>query len=515
MDFYRRIRAVQRNILEYLEHTVGAMPEAVALSEDKGSITFSQLHDLSRRLGSAIARRTGCVNRPVAVFTERKIAPVTGFLGALQSGNFYVPVDCKMPRSRMDSLMRQLQPAAMVLSRAHTALAEPYADLCPMLFFEDAGEEEIDDTLLQRCRSKVLDVDPAYILFTSGSTGAPKGIVVSHRAAIDFTDWYADTFAFTGNDILGNQSPFFFDLSMRDLYTMLKSGTRIHLIPQKCFSFPKLLQQELTEQAITGLNWAASAFHLVANSGILEKGMPQSIHTVIIGGEALQAKQLNIWRRALPNTRFINVYGPTETTVDCCYYFIDREFADGETIPIGKACENMEAFLLSEQGCEVPRGESGELCIRGSGLAQGYYGDWDKTTAAFTQDPRNKFYPDRIYHTGDIAVEDEDGNFRFLARKDNQIKHGGYRIELGEIETGINGLAGVQAAICFFEAEKDKIHCVYQGTLTGGEIAAAVRALLPKYMLPNIYHQISQMPYTPSGKIDRNALKKEYLHDAD
>jgi len=505
---------LQKNILEYLEHTAAVLPDAAALSEDKGGrITFAQLHDHSRRIGSAIARRVNCVNRPVVVFTERKIAPVAGFLGALQSGNFYVPVDCKMPRNRMDSLMDQLQPAAMVLSRAHAALANPYSEHSPVIFWEDALEEAADEALLRYRRSKVLDVDPAYILFTSGSTGVPKGIVVSHRAAIDFTDWYADTFGFTSNDILGNQSPFFFDLSMRDLYTMLKSGTHVHLIPQKCFSFPKLLQQELSEQAITGLNWAASAFHLVANSGILEKGMPQSIHTVIIGGEALQAKQLNIWRRALPDTRFINVYGPTETTVDCCYYFIDREFADGETIPIGKACENMEAFLLDEQGSVVPQGQSGELCIRGSGLAQGYYGDWGKTNAAFTQDPRNKWYPDRIYRTGDIAVEDEDGNFRFLARKDNQIKHGGYRIELGEIETAINALAAVQAAVCFFDGEKDKIHCAYQGRLTGTELAAVVRPLLPKYMLPNIYHQLEQIPYTPNGKIDRNALKEAYLRE--
>jgi len=506
---------MQKNLLEYLEYTAARVPEHVALSDHKTSVTFSQLLHNSRSLGAELVRCTKAVNRPVAVLSERNVQSVVGFLGVLQSGNYYVPVDVKMPAARMDSLMQQLKPAAVVCTGARRALADGMAGECPIIELEQVLQSPCDDALLLAQRRRVLDVDPAYILFTSGSTGAPKGIVVSHRSAIDFTDWFCGTFGFSEEDILGNQSPFFFDLSMRDLYTMLSTGCHVHLIPQKCFSFPKLLMQELEEQKITALNWAASAFHLVANSGALGLDVPQRIHTIIIGGEALQAKQLNLWRSVLPQCRFINVYGPTEATVDCCYYFIDRAFADHETIPIGKACENMEVFLLDEQGAPVPQGQPGELCVRGSGLAQGYFGDWEKTNRAFTQDPRNSFYHDRIYHTGDLAIEDEDGNFVFLSRKDNQIKHGGYRIELGEIETALNSLEGIASAICLFDRENDKIHCVCQTGLTDAEIISGLRNLVPKYMTPNVFHMVPAMPYTANGKIDRNKLKEEYIHAAD
>lgn len=231
---------------------------------------------------------------------------------------------------------------------------------------------------------------------------------------------------------------------------------------------------------------------------------------VILGGEVLQAKQLNRWRRALPQVQYVNLYGPTEVTVDCTYYFIDREFDDTETIPIGKACGNMDVFLLDADKNPVPQGTPGELCVRGSGLALGYYGDWERTAGAFLQNPKNPWYLDRIYRTGDLAVEDAAGNFCFIGRKDHQIKHGGYRIELGEIEAALNGLPKLDAAVCLYDRERDKIICIYQGACSGEEIARTLREMLPKYMLPNLYHQIRQMPYNRNGKIDRAQLKREY-----
>lgn len=504
---------MQKNLLEYLEITAAVMPQSPALTDEKGTITFGRLQALSRSLGSAIARCVGMHNRPVAVMTDRRAISVVGFFAVLYSGNYYVPVDTKMPQGRMESLMEQLQPAAIVHAREDEKIIECYSGQYGLVCMEDHMELPEDPELLASLRRRVLDVDPAYIIFTSGSTGKPKGIVVSHRSVIDFTDWYVETCDITGGDVLGNQAPFYFDLSVKDLYSTMKTGASMHILPRKFFMFPILLVRYLQEHEVTTLSWATSAFHLVANSGVLEKVVPESLRTVIVGGEALQAKQLNQWRKALPDVRYINLYGPTEVTVDCCYYIIDREFDDTEAIPIGKACENMEVFLLDENGNQVPQGQPGEICARGTGLAQGYFGDWEKTAAAFTQDPRNPWYPDRIYHTGDMAMEDPEGNFVFLARKDNQIKHGGYRIELGEIETALNSLSAVQTAICFFDPRKDKIHCVYQGKLSDGELVNSIRHLIPKYMLPNVYHQVEQMPYNANGKIDRVALKKEFLDE--
>lgn len=506
---------MQKNLLEYLEQTALVRPDAPAVTDDKGSISFGGLLELSRRVGTVIARQALTQNRPVMVVTGRNLQSVAGFMSVLCSGNYYVPVDRKMPAARMESIFEQLHPAAVVFTEADRTVAERFLGRTSLVCLEEAAGEEADAGLLASLRRRVLDVDPAYIIFTSGSTGAPKGIVVSHRSVIDFTDWYVQTCSITGDDVLGNQAPFFFDLSVKDLYSTMKTGASMHILPQKFFAFPILLMRYLVDHRVTTLSWATSAFHLIANSGVLEKCVPESVRRVILGGEALQAKQLNIWRRALPQTQFINLYGPTEVTVDCCYYIIDRDFADTDSIPIGKACENMEVFLLDEAGNPVAPGQPGELCARGSGLAQGYFGDWEKTSKVFTQDPRNPWYTDRIYHTGDMAVQDPEGNFLFLARKDNQIKHGGYRIELGEIETVLNGQPLIQAAICFFDPEKDKIHCVYQGDMDTNTLAQALWALLPKYMIPNVYHQVRRMPYNPNGKIDRVALKKEFLHDED
>ena len=523
---------MQKNLLEYLEQTAGQRPDHPALVDETQTLTFGQLLEQSRRMGTALLRGmaglengacgSGCpmanrppANRPVAVMTDRRASSIAGFLAALQSGNYYVPVDVKMPLARMKELLGRLQPAGLLYCAEDTKVVEALDDLCPMIAMEEAMTEEADDDWLARQRRRVLDVDPAYVIFTSGSTGTPKGIVVSHKSVIDFADWYVATCGITGEDVLGNQAPFYFDLSGKDLYSMLKTGATMHILPKKFFMFPILLMKYLKEHEITVLSWATAAFHLVANSGVLEKVVADSMRVVILGGEALQAKQLNRWRRALPQVQYINLYGPTEVTIDCCYYIIDREFEDTETIPIGVACENMEVFLLDEDGKEVPQGEPGEICARGSGLAQGYYGDWEKSDAVFTQDPRNPWYSDRIYHTGDVAVQNEEGLFVFLGRKDNQIKHGGYRIELGEIETALNSLDDIEAAFCFFDPKEDKIHCVYQGTLDNGQIVKAIQTMVPRYMLPNIFHQVERMPYNANGKIDRAGLKRNYLNGTD
>lgn len=501
---------MQKNVLAYLEATAARFPEQTALADENSALTFGALSGRGRSLGTALARITGVHNRPVAVLAQRSSATVLAFMGVLYSGNYYVPVDPKMPRQRMERLLQRLRPAALLYTEEDRRLAEDLASFCPVVSVSEGSNTVADDALLSALRQRVLDVDPVYTIFTSGSTGEPKGIVVSHRSVIDFTDWYVETMGIGAGDVLGNQAPFFFDLSVKDLYSSLKSGAAIYILPKKCFLFPTLLVQALDDHQVTTLSWAASAFHLVANSGVLQKHIPKTLKRVILGGEALQARQLNIWRRALPQVQYVNVYGPTEVTVDCTCYFIDREFADHEVIPIGKACANMEVLLLDADGHPVPAGQPGEICVRGTGLASGYYGDPDKTAAAFVQNPLNPCFRDLLYRTGDIAFEGADGNLRFLSRKDNQIKHAGYRIELGEVEAALNSLPFLEAAICLFDEEKDKIVCVYQGASTGAEIAVALRALIPKYMLPNIYVPVPQMPYTANGKIDRVKLRRDY-----
>ena len=249
----------------------------------------------------------------------------------------------------------------------------------------------------------------------------------------------------------------------------------------------------------------------MANSGALSRVTPKSLRTVILGGEALQAKQLNVWRRALPEVEYVNLYGPTEVTVDCTYYRIDRQFEDSDMIPIGTACENKQVLLLDEDLRPVSPGQPGEICVRGIGLSLGYYGEDEKTRQAFVQNPMNPAYRDLIYRTGDIGAEGKDGMIYFRSRKDGQIKHMGYRIEFGEIEAALNSLPEVDEAVCLFDEDRDKIIACYSGSIESAEILKSLESLVPKYMFPNIFYKLKALPRSANGKVDRPELKKRYL----
>lgn len=504
---------IQKNVLEYLEQTAARFGEKTAFADEKESLTFGQLLDRSRRLGTYLARRVPKNRTPIAVLADRCVASPVAFLAALQCGCCYVPLDPQMPRQRLESILEQLEPPVVLYDDAQAKLADSLQGRYPLEPIAAHVEEEPDDALLAERRAAVLDTDPVYIIFTSGSTGVPKGIVCHHRGVIDLAEWLARAGEFTAEDVLGNQAPFYFDGSVKDLYMTLKCGATCEIIPKKLFMFPKLLVEYLNEKGVTALQWATSAFHLVAASGVLKDYAISGLRKVLVGGEAMRAPDLRAWRQAMPDTAYINLYGPTETTVDAAWYRVDREFSDEEPIPIGRACANKELFLLDEQLRPVAPGQPGELCIRGSGLAHGYYGDPEKTAAAFIPDPRTSHYPERIYRTGDMAVK-RDGLFYFLSRRDGQIKHMGYRIELGEIEVALHGIDGVEAAVCLFDEDRDRIVCVYAGTPDTKGLAKAMRQAVPKYMLPNIYVQLDRLPYNGNGKVDRVLLKEKYLHGA-
>ena len=504
---------MQINVLEYLQNSAARFPDKLAFADECEELTFAKLDLYARALGTSIARIAPS-NRPVAVLVERTAATIAAFMGVLYSGNFYVPIESQMPAARIRDILKELKPAALICSKDQKELASEL-DFCPVLYAEQGFSETPDDNLLRSRVDKILDVDPAYIMYTSGSTGAPKGIVISHRSVIDFVDWMADTLGYSENDIMASQVPFFFDPSVKDIYLTMKCGATTHIIPKKLFMFPLPLLKFIDEKRATALNWSTAAFHMVANSGALEKSPPRTVGKVVIGGETMYAKQLNVWRRALPDAVYVNAYGPAEVTVDCTYYVIDRAFEDHEAIPIGIKCRNKEVLLLDENLNHIPVGEVGEIYVRGGGLALGYYGDYEKTDAAFIQNPHCPWYRDTLYRTGDIGVMGDDGLITFLTRRDGQIKHSGYRIELGEIETALSALSQIREFACFFDKARDKIICAYSGEIDNGGIIESVRDRLPKYMYPNVFLKMDNLPRTPNGKIDRVKLKEDYFNETD
>ena len=501
-----------RNVLEYLEASAARFPDKAAFADEHGAITFRALLAAARRLGSCLAARAEA-KQPIPVLAGRTIETPIAFAAVLAAGCCYVPLDPQMPRLRLEAILRQLESPLLLCGAGERKTAGELAGLCAPVFVGERLEEPEDPALLERRRAAGLDVDPVYIIFTSGSTGVPKGIVCHHRGVMDLADWLAGAGGFTAADVLGNQAPFYFDGSVKDFYMALKTGATCEILPKKLFSFPKLLVGYLNERKVTALQWATSAFHLVAASGILERERPEKVRIVLAGGEAMLAGDLNRWRAALPEAVYINLYGPTETTVDAAWYRVDRDYADHEAIPIGRPCANKEILLLDEKLRPVPPGVPGEICIRGSGLAHGYFKDPEKTAAAFIQNPLTPDYPDRIYRTGDIARWNAEGLLVFQSRQDGQIKHMGYRIELGEIERALASCPALEEAVCLFDSGRDAIVCCYAGSATAAEIIGHIRALVPKYMQPNVFRQLEALPHNANGKIDRVRLKEMYVHE--
>lgn len=504
---------MQNNILEYLDTSSVLWPDKTALADDKRAITFAEWKQKAEIIGTVLIKELGAEKRrPILVFVDRNINGLIGFMGVVESGNFYVPIDCHMPEERIRLISDVLNPIAAIASTRKDIVALNNTGFSGKEFMlEDIVRGEADSVILRSVREEIIDTDPLYAIFTSGSTGVPKGVVVCHRGVIDLAEWLVGTFGFTSDDSLGNQTPFYFDGSVKDIYICLKTGATLNVIGKKYFSFPKLLIAYLNDRHITSILWATSAIVLVGNTNILEENPPKFINKVFFAGEAMPAKQLKVWMKHFPDAMYVNLYGPTEITVDCTYYIVDREFEDDEYIPIGKACRNKQVLVFNEENKLVAGNEAGELCVRGSGVALGYYNNGEKTSEVFVQNPLHSFYRDIIYRTGDIVRYGEDGNIEFVSRKDFQIKHMGNRIELGEIESAVNSLENVTNAACIYDHDDKKIVLFYT-TADGGEvdIVNGIKTKLPKYMFPNLVYWVTDMPYNMNGKIDRIELKKQY-----
>lgn len=501
------------NVLEYLENIAAQYPDKIALADDKNQVSFREWENYARAIGSDISRKTeNAMRKPVLVFVDRRIEGLIAFMGVVESGNFYVPIDCKMPAERIRLITEVLNPIAAIYTTDKDLVAlESIHFEGTSLRYDDVKNSVIDNNRLDKIRKGMIDLDPLYAIFTSGSTGVPKGVIITHRGCIDLAEWLVNTFGFSSTDNLGNQTPFYFDGSVKDIYICLKTGATLNVIGKKYFSFPKLLINFLNERKITSILWATSAIVLIGNSNILAENSPLYLNKVFFAGEAMPAKQLKVWQKQFPSAMYVNLYGPTEITVDCTYYIVDREFDDNEYIPIGKECRNMQVLVFNDENKLVKPGETGELCVRGSGLALGYYGNWQKTNEVFVQNPLQDYYHDMIYRTGDLVKYNNEGILEFVSRKDFQVKHNGNRIELGEIEAAVNALTGITNAACVFDKERDLIILYYTSAEnTDVDIINSVKERIPKYMFPNKLFRLYTMPYSLNGKIDRIELKRLY-----
>ena len=490
------------NLLEYLVLNAQKHPDKKAFAFRDKSYSFSGALELARRLAGRIpAALSGA---PVAVLVDRSSDAAILFLAVLCSGNYYIPIDPDMPREKIQAILDDASPRVILGDKKHRELLSGLLTEAGFFTLDDAAAEP-------RPLPTTGGSAPAYMVYTSGSTGKPKGVLKSHGAVISFIEAYCDTFDFGAEDIIGNQTPFFFDASAKDIYLALKTGASLEIIPTELFSMPPMLIEYLNEKKISFISWVPSALAIVSQLRTFSYVLPETLKRVFFVGEVMPMKHLNVWRRALPEVEFVNLYGQSEIAGICCYYPVEGEYGDSAVLPMGRALKNCRIYLEDKDGVIHEPGRIGEMYICSEALATEYFNDPEKTAACFTCRSFDSLPPARCFKTGDLAQYDEKGNLVFAARTDYQIKHMGHRIELGEIEAVAGSLPEIERCCCLYDSVKSKLVLFCQLSQDADIKAAGIRSLLrPKlsaYMLPGAVKIMDRLPLNANGKIDRQTLK--------
>ena len=491
-----------KSVLEYLEN----VKTNNLIIDKNGSINYQELKEMSKRIGSGLAKFVKN-NDPVPIYMEKGINALEVFMGALYAGGFYSLLNVGLPKMRLLQIVNVLEVDYIITDNEHLEDAKIYFADKKIILYEDLIKEKINEELLEDVRSKKIDLDPVYANFTSGSTGVPKGVIVGNRSIIDFVDNFVDNFGIDETDVIANQAPFDFDVSVKDIYPALKTGATLVIVPKELFTQPASLIDFLVDHKVTTMTWAVSALCLISTFHGLDYKVPSTVKRVMFSGEVMPMKHLKSWMDHLPKAMFVNLYGPTEITCNCTYHIIDRN-REYEKIPVGKPFNNECVFLLNDNNELVTKDNvSGEICVRGTALALGYYKNKEQTEKAFVRNPLNDKYIEYIYRTGDLGYY-INGELYFGGRKDFQIKYMGHRIELEEIDKAIGSYDEVERVCSIFKEEKSKLYAFYIGNIETKELHEKLSKDLPVFMIPSKFIKIDEMPLSKNGKIDRKKLEE-------
>ncbi len=504
-----------KNLVEYIENSAQIFPDKTAIRYEDEGLSYGELREKARKIASGIVKLdSGETISPVAVFLPRGIEPVVCYLGVLYSGHPYVPMNYSLPDNRLKSTFETLKPVCVITDEENSerirALCNCEVVTPDELLQSEACDGEIDRRLKESC-----DCDPAYIMFTSGSTGSPKGVTISHRGVIDYVDSMLCEFDISEKTVIGMQSPLYFDISVFDMYVSFCKGCELVIIPDKIFMFPKMIPEYVNDKGINLIYWVPTVFDSLVKDGILDETPFKYVDTVIFAGEAMHNSTLNVLRRTHPKCSFTNLYGPTETSVISMIYKVDRAFRDDEPLPIGTPCKNSRAFIVDENGKEITAdGKRGEIVLGGIGVGLGYWNNKEISDKAFVQSPLNDKFFERVYRTGDIGYY-KDGLMMFAGRADSQIKHRGNRIELADIECAASSVEGIHAVCALYDNEKQEIVIFAESEISWNlrKFNLELKKLLPPYMMPSRLYLLEEMPHTPNGKIDRVTLKKKLTEE--
>jgi amino acid adenylation domain-containing protein len=511
-----------------LSHPLNQFPEKTAVWASGRSLTYGKLEEQSNQLARLLRARGIRKGDRIGIYFPKAVESVVSMLGILKAGAVYVPLDPQAPVKRTSYIIANCGMRALVTTS--TKLHALDLGLIPSVEFslfvdQASGSNGTGDKLswgeLSALSSAPLETisvesDLAYILYTSGSTGDPKGVMISHRNALTFIDWCANTFHPRPEDRFSNHAPLHFDLSVLDVYTSIKAGATVYLLDQETTLFPSSVATFIEKHQLSVWYSVPSALTSLLLHGNLRGHNFDHLRLILFAGEVFPMKYLRLALEAFPQAEFHNLYGPTETNV-CTYFPIDRiQAATLDRLPIGKACANSEAFAVDDSNQIIGAGITGELYVRGPSVAMGYWGDPEKTRGAMLPNPFQPNFEERVYRTGDLVSMDDDGTFWFLGRRDNMVKSRGFRIELGEIESALYSHPAIkEAAVIAIPDElvgnKLKAVIVLDGSapLTAADIQRHCAKRIPNYMIPEPVVFRDSLPKTSTGKIDRRELAKE------
>jgi amino acid adenylation domain-containing protein len=507
-------------------------PDHVAVRCRGRSLTYGELESAANGIASRLVEAGIRRGDRVGIHLSKCIEMVVAVYGVLKAGGAYVPLDPKAPSSRVGTIASDCRIGALVSTpaRASSLLTTMNADGPRLILLVDDGTEpesilpepiSFSEALVggEDPRVPAIDADLAYILYTSGSTGVPKGVMLTHRHALTFVRWCATKIPVGPSDRFSNHAPLHFDLSVFDLYVSALVGATVVLVPDEHVYFGTELATFVEREAISVWYSVPSALMLMAR-GLQSPGALPHLRHVVFAGEVYPTPEIRKLRDLLPAAELWNLYGPTETNV-CTFYHVDDLPEDHLPIPIGRACENTEVFAIREDGEIAGVGEEGELHVRGSTVMAGYWGLPGKTAEVLVPNPTSTGTRDLVYRTGDLVRLRPDGDYEFLGRRDHQIKSRGYRIELGDIEAALGAdpalLESATVAVPHPEWGTEVIAWVVPkngADITETIVKRHVAGLLPRYMVPSRVVIADALPRTSNGKVDRSRLTEASLDAA-
>lgn len=499
------LRLYAHTALQFLAQGAAVHPERIAVRDEYERSSYVELFYNARSIASGLLAHPewqGCT----LVVMDKSVSALAVLFGTLMAGGFYTPIDPLVPQGRIADIAKQLPHALIVTDEAN---AEMVGGACPdarILLAEELETTATNDEELARVAHSIVGSDPAYVLFTSGSTGTPKGVAVSHASIVGFISSFVATFGITSSDVLANQAPLDFDVSVKDIYGSLAAGAQLVLLPRRLFSAPAQLVEALGDSGATVLIWAVAALCLVSSLHGLEDVELPHIRLVMFSGEVMPMPHLRTWMERLPQATFVNLYGPTEVTCNCLAHVVERDRAYEQGLPLGEALTDRLLMVRTPEGEIARPGQTGELSVGGPWIASGYLGRPDLTQRAFFAQDDLLGLPHTWYRTGDLVRIASNGELFFAGRVDNQIKHMGHRIELEELDAAVERQSGVRRCRCAYDREKQRIWAFIEGEVQVAELRRGLAGELPVAFIPSRMVLVEAMPLTKNGKVDRAAL---------